>query len=89
MAIRVNGIDTPEMNGKCEVEKLLARKAKQQTVYMLRGAKVIELKNIKRGKYFRLVADVFVDDVNLSQILIDSKLAVPYDGTTKTKDWCK
>ncbi len=31
MSIRVNGIDTPEMRGKCEIEKVLARKAKQQT----------------------------------------------------------
>ena len=89
MAIRIKGIDTPEIRGKCELEKVLARKAKQQTVMMLRGAKKIELKNISRGKYFRIVADVFVDDVILSQILLDSKLAVTYDGGTKTKDWCK
>ncbi len=56
---------------------------------ILRGAKVIELRNMKRGKYFRIVADVLVDDVNLSEILVDSKLAVRYDGGTKTKDWCK
>ena len=56
---------------------------------MLRGTKKIELKNICRGKYFRIIADLFVDDANLSQILIDSKFAVTYDGSTKTKDWCK
>jgi len=89
MAIRVKGIDTPEIRGKCEIEKVLARKAKQQTVMMLRGAKTIELHNISRGKYFRLVADVYVDGVSLAEILIDSKLAVQYDGGTKTKDWCK
>ena len=89
ISIRVRGIDAPEIKGKCELEKLLARKAKQQTVFMLRGAKKIELKNISRGKYFRLIADVYVDDVLLSEILISSKLAVPYDGRTKTKDWCK
>ena len=89
MSIRVNGIDTPEMRGKCTNEKILAREAKQLTVSTLRGAKVIELRNIKRGKYFRIVADVFVDDISLSERLIDSKLAVAYDGGTKTKDWCK
>lgn len=89
MAVRVSGIDTPEIKGKCEIEKALARKAKQQTEFFLRGAKIIELRNIKRGKYFRLVADVFVDEISLSEILIDSKLAVSYDGGTKTKNWCK
>ncbi len=37
--VRIAGIDTPEMRGKCQVEKELARKAKQFTVLMLRAAK--------------------------------------------------
>ena len=32
ISIRVNGVDTPEMRGKCEQEKLLARKAKQSNI---------------------------------------------------------
>ncbi|MEA2018876.1 MAG: thermonuclease family protein [Campylobacterota bacterium] len=89
MAIRVNGIDTPEIRTKCIKEKLLAREAKQLTVSTLRGAKVIELRNLQRGKYFRIVADVYVDDKSLGDILIRNKLAVKYDGGTKVKDWCK
>lgn len=87
--IRVNGIDTPEMRGKCVKEKALAREAKQLTVSLLRAAKTIELKNIQRGKYFRIVADVYADNQNLAYILIKNKLAVKYDGGTKIKDWCK
>ena len=89
MAIRVNGIDTPEIKGKCKKEKTLARKAKQITVSSLRGAKVIELRNIQRGKYFRIVADVYVDDKSLADLLIQDNLAVRYDGGAKIKDWCK
>ncbi len=89
MGIRVNGIDTPEMRGKCQQEKLLARKAKQFTVAKLRAAKTIELRNMKRGKYFRIVADVYVDNKNLGELLIVNKLAVAYDGGHKVKDWCK
>ena len=29
MSIRINGIDTPELRGKCDKEKQLARKGKQ------------------------------------------------------------
>ena len=78
MSIRINGIDTPEMKGKGvdEEEKKLARKAKQFTVEKLRGAKKIELRNMKRGKYFRILADVYVDDKNLGDMLIKAKLAV-------------
>lgn len=89
MSIRVNGIDTPEMRGKCKKEKDLARQAKQLTVSTLRSAKVIELRNMQRGKYFRIVADVYTDDESLAKKLIDANLAVKYDGGTKTKDWCK
>jgi len=89
IGIRVNGIDTPEMRGQCAKEKGLARQAKEFTVQQLRSAKVIELRNMKRGKYFRIVADVFVDGKNLAQMLIDNDLAVTYDGGHKAKEWCK
>ena len=87
MSIRINGIDTPELRGKCDKEKQLARKAKQFTVERLRGATTITLKNIKRGKYFRLIADVYVDGISLGEQLIKYKHAVQYDGGTK-KRWC-
>lgn len=88
VAIRVNGIDTPEIRAKCKKEKLLARKAKQFTVNFLRTSKVIELRNIQRGKYFRIVADVYGDGVNLTTELIKHKLGVAYDGGKKSKNWC-
>jgi micrococcal nuclease len=87
MSIRINGIDTPELRGKCEKEKQLARKAKQFTVRHLRSAKNITLKNIKRGKYFRLIADVDVDGDSLGEQLIKQGHAVKYDGGAK-KYWC-
>ncbi|WP_345989683.1 thermonuclease family protein [Sulfurimonas sp. HSL1-2] len=88
IGIRINGIDTPEMKGKCQAEKLLAREAKQHTIALLRDAKTVELRNMKRGKYFRVVADVYADGKSVGQSLITSGLAVRYDGGTKTKDWC-
>lgn len=89
IGIRINGIDTPEMRGKCAKEKTLAKSAKQFTVEKLRAAKKIELRNMKRGKYFRIVADVYVDGNNLGEMLIAKGLAVPYDGGRKAKVWCK
>lgn len=85
ISIRINKIDTPEMRGKTEKEKALARKAKQFTVEKLRSAKKIELRNISRDKYFRIGADVFVDGKDLGKMLIKAGLAVAYDGGTKKK----
>lgn len=88
VSVRVGGADTPEMRGKCQKEKELARQAKKFTAAKLRKANVVELRSIKRGKYFRIVADVYVDGVSLARQLIESNLAVPYDGGIKS-NWCK
>ncbi len=42
-----------------------------------------------RGKYFRIVGRLSVDGVDISDLLIERQLAVPYDGGTKVKDWCE
>ena len=86
--VRVLGVDAPEIRGKCQSEKTAARKAKQFTVGLLRAGKVIELRNIKRGKYFRILANVFIDDKNLASALIQSGNARPYSGS-KRAGWCK
>ncbi|MBU2643636.1 thermonuclease family protein [bacterium] len=89
ISIRMNGIDTPEIKGKCAREKALAKKARQQVRSLLVHARNIELRNIQRGKYFRIVADVWIDGLSINQILIREKLAVPYDGGRKTFLWCE
>lgn len=88
IAIRVAGIDTPEIRGKCKKEKMLALQAKQMTVTLLRSAKKIELRNVQRGKYFRIIANVYIDNHLLSRSLLKENLAVFYNGGKKTKDWC-
>ena len=85
--VRVLGVDAPELRGKCESEKLAAREAKQFTVQALRSAKTIELRNIQRGKYFRILADVYIDSKNLADDLIKSGHARVYDGG-KRLGWC-
>jgi micrococcal nuclease len=88
IAVRVNGIDTPEMKGKCDKEKYDAKQAKHFVADILKEAEKIVLKNMKRGKYFRIDADVIVDDKNLTDILIEAGMAINYDGGKKTYKWC-
>lgn len=87
VSIRVNGVDAPEIRGKCESEKIAAQKAKQFTVEALRSAKIVELRNIERGKYFRILADVYADGNSLAEGLIKSGHARAYDGG-KRLGWC-
>ena len=83
LSIRINGIDTPELRSKDEDEVGRAYEAKAFVVAALKGAQAIWLTNMQRGKYFRIVADVEVDGVNLAPQLIEAGLAVEYDGGTK------
>ncbi len=88
ISIRVNGIDTPEIRGKCEKEKYDAKQAKEMVTDILKDAEQIELKNMERGKYFRITADVYVDGESLGDMLIEAGVAVRYDGGKKTHKWC-
>ena len=85
--IRLNGVDTPEIRGKCEHEKDLAIKARDFVRYKLVNAKEIKLNNLQRGKYFRVVANVMVDGVSLEQELLDKEFAYKYTGGKKSS-WC-
>jgi endonuclease YncB( thermonuclease family) len=85
IGIRVANIDCPEMTDKRPEIKAKAQEAKQFAVKMLREGKRIRLKNLHRGKYFRIVADVIIDGKNLGDELINAGLAKRYDGGTKEK----
>ncbi len=88
ISIRVNGIDTPEIRGKCEKEKYDAKQAKEMVADILRDAEQITLKNLERGKYFRIVADVIADGEDLADMLVEAGMAVRYGGGRKTYQWC-
>ena len=85
--IRLNGVDTPEIQGKCQYEKDLALKARDFLRKKLANAKEIKLTKLQRGKYFRVVADVMIDGVSLEQELLDNELAYKYTGGKKSS-WC-
>lgn len=87
IAIRVSGIDTPEIRGKCIKEKKLAKKAKEFTKKFI--GKQVLLYSIKLGKYAgRIVAKVLNNEGNdLSEALMENKLAYLYEGGTK-RNWC-
>jgi micrococcal nuclease len=81
-SVRLRDIDTPEMRGKTEKEKQDAKKA-QQVLSNLVLNKQVFLKNVDVEKYGRILAHVYVDNINLSTFMLNSKLAVPYDGKKK------
>ncbi len=90
ISVRITGIDTPEKTGKKPCEKERARDAQRFVANQLKNAKSIELRQVGRDKYFRILAEVWADGQNVGDLLIKNKLALPYDGGRKPAgtNWC-
>jgi len=61
ISIRLRGINTPELRSRNPEERKSANLEKQRLFDLLNNARVIELRNIDRDKYFRIDADVYID----------------------------
>ncbi|MBF0622576.1 MAG: thermonuclease family protein [Magnetococcales bacterium] len=86
--IRLRDIDTPEINSACPAERQHAHAARQHVQSLLQNAQVITLKRVGRGKYFRILADVIFDGVDLGQHLLQQGWAISYDGDQRHSVWC-
>lgn len=86
-SVRVEGVDTPELRGKCDGEKRKAVAARD--FVRQRVGKRVTLVNVKKGKYAgRVVARVrLADGSDLTEILIRANHGTPYDGGRR-RGWC-
>jgi endonuclease YncB( thermonuclease family) len=82
-SVRLRGIDSPEIKSKSPVEKELALNSKMCLSNVILG-QIVELKNISTEKYGRILADIYIDNVNVNKWMLENKFAVPYDGGKKT-----
>lgn len=83
IAVRIRGIDTPELNDKREEIKTIAIKAKEELEKLLLNSKNITLYNLGQDKYFRLLASVKVGNIDVTEYMIKKGLAKSYDGGKK------
>lgn len=87
IAVRLAGIDTPERRDPRPAVRELAAKARMLLVEELRQAKKIELRQLRRDKYFRIDAWVFVDGRDLAEKLVVAGVAQRWDGTGPRPIW--
>ncbi len=87
-SVRLAGLDTPELRGKCAGERRLALRAKTMTVALIADGDVT-LRDIQFGKFAgRVVARVTTAaGADLSRALIAAGLGRPYGGGARG-DWC-
>ena len=86
--VRLKGIDTPEIHGRCPREKSLAADARRRLADA--ATQQVRLTNVEGDKYYgRVEADVATvpDGQDLSAVMLASGLARSYDGG-KRASWC-
>ena len=84
-SVRINGIDAPELKSTNSELAALAFKGKEKLSEKLLHQKVT-LKNVNTEKYGRILADVFLNDINIGEWLIDQNFAYKYNGQQKLKE---
>jgi len=85
--VRIVGLDTPELHGRCERETVLARAAQRRMAQLVAGG--VTLRPYGRDRFGRLLA--VVRDKrgrDVAGVMIREGLARPYDGRGRRGGWC-
>ena len=83
IAVRIRGIDTPELNDEREEIRKISIQAKEELERLLYSGEKVILYDLGRDKYFRLLASVKVGDIDIAKYMIEQGLAKEYDGGAK------
>lgn len=92
--VRISGINAPERRSRCDTEaekereRELAANSRMYLVERLRGAETVELRQIERGSFFRINAEVWVDGENVGAEMLAEGHALPYIEGAGGKGWC-
>jgi micrococcal nuclease len=88
-SVRILGIDAPELNGPCEIERMKA-KAAREFLERRTENRLVVLHDISNDKYGgRVVARITTESgEDLGALLLDENLAAPYDGRGARTKWC-
>ena len=88
VSARIIGYDAPETrDASCEAELIHGKRATQRLRALLDGGEVVAYRRVGKDKYDRPLITLWIDDVDVSDILIGEGLAVAYRGG-KRINWC-
>ncbi|GGE06695.1 hypothetical protein GCM10011390_27240 [Aureimonas endophytica] len=87
-AVRLRGIDAPELKGRCPAERAAAEVARERLTVLI-GSGEVQLTAIAGDKYFgRVLASVAAPEVpDVARRLLAEGLVAPYRGEAR-RDWC-
>ena len=84
--IRLHGIDAPESRTSDQEEKVRGLAAKDRVKELCPVGSTVTIKTVKdgRGKFGRILGEIYVGDVNVNKQLIKEGHAVEYFGGKKS-----
>lgn len=85
--VRLAGVQAPELPGHCEAETRRGEAARDRLAGLLEQARSIDLRRLRRGKYFRIVAEIWADGAPVADRLLEEGLARPSEDGAPL-DWC-
>ena len=85
-AVRLSGINCPELRTKDKREKALGYEAKEKLIEILDEAFEVTLQSLGKGKFGRVISICYADGYNVNDMMVESGLARPYDGG-KRSSW--
>lgn len=83
--VRLRDIDAPEINSRTFSEEVAAERAKDILTDLILD-KIIELKDIGKDKYGRLLCHCFIGETNVSEYMLSQNCGYKYQGGKK-KEW--
>lgn len=90
IGVRVFGIDAPELRSKNACEKVKGKEARSVLEAILHNAKRVDIIDVQRDKFFRILGTIIADGKSVADELIKRRLAYSYHGEDKIKiNWCR
>ena len=89
ISVLIEDIDCPDIDSIHDMVKQKGEEARAFTAQALKNAKIIELRKMQRAGTGTISGEVYVDEKNLADLLLQANLAVPYDNRGPATDWFK
>ena len=83
--VRMYGIDTPESRTRDldEQARGILSKSFLQDALVQSNKVIIKTQKDAKGKFGRVLGELYVNDININQLMVDKYLAVAYTGQSK------
>ena len=94
VAVRIRGIDAPELDGACAIERRLARRSKERLTLLINSrsdARTVYLRHISGGKYHgRVIASLELPSgADAGKQLLAENLVKPYQRNAPDRRFCQ